>query len=156
MTEFRVRSAQERREELRDQAAGMGINEAFISVLVETFYTRIRAHPILGPVFGVAISDWAPHLETMKDFWSSVALGTGRYSGRPVPAHAKHRHIQPFHFNLWLALFEQTLRDTAKTPEAIPFFMEKAERIAQSLQYALFGMEGLPLTPIATPPQPSP
>ncbi|MBA4227593.1 MAG: globin [Hyphomonas sp.] len=146
MTGYRVRSAEERREELRGHAAALGINEAYISTLVETFYTRVRAHPVLGPVFDVAISDWAPHLETMKDFWSSVALGTGRYSGRPVPAHARHRHIQQVHFNLWLALFEQTLRDTAATPEAATFFLERANRIAQSLQYALFGLEDLPLT----------
>lgn len=145
MTGYRVRSAQERREELREQAAALGINEAYISTLVETFYTRVRAHPVLGPVFDVAISDWGPHLETMKYFWSSVALGTGRYSGRPVPAHFKHRHIQQFHFNLWLALFEQTLRDTAATPDAATFFLERANRIAQSLQYALFGLEDLPL-----------
>jgi len=146
MTGYRVRSAEERRQELRDHAAALGIDEAYISTLVETFYTRVRAHPVLGPVFDVAISDWGPHLETMKDFWSSVALGTGRYSGRPVPAHARHRHIQQFHFNLWLALFEQTLRDTAATPEAATFFLERANRIAQSLQYALFGLEDLPLT----------
>ena len=145
MTGYRVRSAQERREELRDQAAALGIDESYISTLVDTFYTRVRAHPLLGPVFDVAISDWGPHLETMKDFWSSVALGTGRYSGRPVPAHAKHRHIQQYHFNLWLALFEQTLRDTAATPEAAAFFLERANRIAQSLQFALFGLNDLPL-----------
>ncbi|PKP80164.1 MAG: globin [Alphaproteobacteria bacterium HGW-Alphaproteobacteria-18] len=145
MTEFRVRSAEERREELRAQAAEMGIDEAFISTLVDTFYTNVRAHPVLGPVFETAISDWTPHLETMKNFWSSVALGTGRYSGRPVPAHFKHRHIQQVHFNLWLALFEQTLRETTSSPAAIPFFMDRAGRIAQSLQYALFGLEDLPL-----------
>jgi len=145
MTGYRVRSAEERRQELRDHAAALGIDETYISTLVETFYTRVRAHPVLGPVFDVAISDWGPHLETMKDFWSSVALGTGRYSGRPVPAHARHRHIQQFHFNLWLAVFEQTLRDTAATPEAATFFLERANRIAQSLQYALFGLEDLPL-----------
>ena len=145
MTGYRVRSAEERRQELRDQAAALGIDEAYISTLVDTFYTRVRAHPLLGPVFDVAISDWGPHLETMKDFWSSVALGTGRYSGRPVPAHAKHRHIQQYHFNLWLALFEQTLRDTAATPEAAAFFLERANRIAQSLQFALFGLNDLPL-----------
>lgn len=145
MTGYRVRSAEERRQELRDQAAALGVTEDYISTLVDTFYTRVRAHPVLGPVFDTAISDWGPHLDTMKDFWSSVALGTGRYSGRPVPAHARHRHIQQFHFNLWLALFEQTLRDTAATPEATAFFLERANRIAQSLQYALFGFEDLPL-----------
>ena len=145
MTDFRVRSAQERRQELRDHAAALGIDEAYISTLFDTFYTRVRAHPVLSPLFGAAIKDWTPHLETMKEFWSSVTLGTGHYSGRPVPAHAKHRHILQVHFNLWLALFEQTLRDTAATPEAAAFFMERANRIAQSLQYALFGMDDLPL-----------
>lgn len=145
MTEFRVRSAEERRQEILDQTDALGIDDAYISTLVDTFYTRVRSHPILGPVFDVAISDWEPHLATMKDFWASVALGAGRYSGRPLPKHAQHKHIQQWHFNLWLALFEQTLRDTAPTQGAVDYFMERANRIAQSLQYALFGLPGLPV-----------
>jgi hemoglobin len=138
MTEFRVRSADERREDILLRAAAMGIDETFIGTLVETFYTRVRAHPVLGPVFGAAITDWEPHLARMKDFWSSVALNSGRYSGRPVPAHMKHTHIQNWHFNIWLALFHQTLIDTAKTPDAVIYFMERAERIGRSVQLALF------------------
>ena len=141
MTQTRVRSAEERREEIRANAAAMGIDEAYISTLVETFYTRIRAHPLLGPIFENAIgNDWDRHLGTMKNFWASVALNAGAYSGKPVPAHAKHDEIQPWHFNIWLALFEQTLKDTAPTPGAVAYFMERAERIAQSLQLAMFGL----------------
>lgn len=143
MTDFRVRSAEERREEIRAHAAGLGIDETYISTLVETFYARVRAHPLLGPVFESAIADWTPHLATMKNFWASVALNAGRYSGKPVPAHAKHRHIQQWHFNLWLAVFRQTLIDTAPTPGAVDYFMERAERIAQSLQLAMFGYPGI-------------
>jgi hemoglobin len=138
MTEFRVRSADDRRQDILLRAAKMGIDEAFIGALVDTFYTRVRAHPVLGPVFGAAITDWDPHLARMKDFWSSVALNSGRYSGRPVPAHKKHPHIQNWHFNIWLALFHQTLIDTAKTPDAVIYFMERAERIGRSVQRALF------------------
>lgn len=141
MTQTRVRSAEERREEIRANAAAMGIDEAFISTLVETFYARIREHPLLGPIFENAIGDdWDRHLATMKNFWASVALNAGLYSGKPVPAHAKHTQIQPWHFNIWLALFEQTLKDTAPTPGAVLYFMERAERIAQSLQLAMFGL----------------
>lgn len=141
MTQTRVRSAEERREEIRANAAAMGIDEAFISTLVETFYARIREHPLLGPIFENAIGDdWDRHLATMKSFWASVALNAGLYSGKPVPAHAKHTQIQPWHFNIWLALFEQTLKDTAPTPGAVLYFMERAERIAQSLQLAMFGL----------------
>jgi len=144
MTDFRVRSADERREDIRQHAAALGIDEAYISRLVDTFYTRVRAHPLLGPVFESAITDWTPHLATMKDFWTSVALNAGRYSGKPVPAHARHKHIQEWHFNLWLALFRQTLADTAPTSGAADYFMERAERIAQSLRLAMFGYPGIP------------
>ncbi|WP_420434903.1 group III truncated hemoglobin [Hyphobacterium sp.] len=139
-----IRSASERRQAIRENAAAMGIDDAYISVLVETFYERVRAHPVLGPVFNDAIGDnWPEHLARMKDFWASVALNAGRYSGKPVPAHKKHASIKPQHFGVWLGLFEQTLTDTAPTPGALSYFMERAHRIAQSLQLALFGMPGL-------------
>ncbi|MDJ0684640.1 MAG: group III truncated hemoglobin [Alphaproteobacteria bacterium] len=144
MTELRARSADERRAEIQAHAAALGIDDAYISLLVETFYGRIRGHALLGPIFVNAIGDdWRHHLEKMKSFWASVALSAGRYSGKPVPAHRKHTSIQPWHFNIWLGLFEQTLKDTAPTPEAVPFFMERARRIAQSLQLAMFGVPGL-------------
>ena len=144
MRETVIRSAPERREAIRATAAALGIDEAYISTLVETFYARVRADRTLGPVFDAAIGDnWPHHLARMKDFWSSVALNSGRYSGRPVPAHKKHDSIRPAQFDIWLALFEQTLVDTAPTPGAVAWFMERANRIAQSLQLALFGLPGL-------------
>ena len=144
MSAHRLRSAEERREEIRTNAAVMGIDEAYIATLVDTFYTRVRADRVLGPVFDTAIGDnWDHHLGKMKAFWASVALNAGTYSGKPVPAHARHKTIRPGHFDLWLALFHQTLVDTAPTPAAVAYFMERAERIAQSLQLALFGVPGL-------------
>lgn len=142
---LRVRTASERREEMRREAAAMGIDEAYISELMETFYGRVREHPRLGPIFaGTVDGHWPEHLEKLKRFWSSVALGTGSYSGRPVPAHLKLDDVQPADFEAWLGLFEQTLRDTSPTPEAARFFLERAHRIARSLKMAMFTMEGMP------------
>lgn len=136
----RHRSAAERRADIQQAAARMGIDEAYISRLVDTFYARIQADDTLGPIFASQISDWDTHLPTMKNFWSSVALNTGRYSGRPVPAHFKFKDkVSAADFTLWLALFRQTLEDTAPSPDAIDYFMERAERIAKSLQLAMFG-----------------
>lgn len=134
-----------RRQAIIDQAHAMGINDAYIDLLVERFYERIRAHGVLGPVFDQAIGDkWPYHLARMKDFWASVAMNAGRYSGKPVPAHRRHSgSIQEWHFGIWLGLFRQTLEDTAPTSEAIDYFMERAERIAESLKLAIFGMPGL-------------
>lgn len=135
-----VTSAENRRAEIQAKAAAMGITDEYISLLVDRFYDRIRAEPEIGPVFDKAIGDeWGPHLTKMKDFWASVAFNAARYNGRPVPAHARHKTIRPQHFSIWLALFRQTLEETAPSPTVVSYFMERAERIAQSLQLALFG-----------------
>lgn len=140
-----IKSAAERRQKIQDHAASIGISEAYISQLVDTFYQRIQEDAALGPIFAKAIgsNDWAPHLVTMKNFWSSVALSTGHYSGQPVPKHKAISGLEKEHFALWLSLFEATLKETAPSPEAVPYFMERANRIAESLKLAIFGMPGL-------------
>lgn len=139
-----LRTAEERRREIQQNAERMGVNDAYISELVETFYTRVRSDETLGPIFNKEIGDnWGPHLARMKDFWASVAMNAGRYNGKPVPAHQKLAGVTPAHFQIWLGLFRQTLEDTAPTPEAVPFFLERATRIAQSLQLAMFSLPGL-------------
>lgn len=145
MTESRYRTTSERRAEIQDNAARMGIDDEYISRLVDTFYERIRADEILGPIFAGNVGNWDTHLPKMKDFWSSVALHSSRYSGQPVPAHVKlAEEVTPEHFKLWLELFNKTLEDTAPSKEAIPYFMDRAERIARSLQLAMFGDPALP------------
>lgn len=133
----------ERRAGIQEKAAAMGIDEAYISELVNTFYRRIREDRLLGPIFDEAIGDrWGHHLEKMKDFWASVALGAGRYSGEPIPAHKKLLEVRPRHFDLWLEMFEETLQDTAPTPEAAAYFMAHAVNIAKGLRIAMFGVSG--------------
>ena len=142
-------SLSERRQAIIDHAHKIGINDDYIDLLVESFYQRIREHPILGPIFNDAIgNNWPHHLAQMKNFWASVTMNMGRYSGQPVPAHKKHlRSIQKWHFSIWLGLFGQTLDETGATPEAKDYFMERAERIAESLQLALFGLPSLQTKP---------
>jgi hemoglobin len=138
-------NALDRRFEMQARAASIGIDGAYISRLVDALYLRIRAHQILGPIFDKAIGDnWDNHLPRMKRFWESVALNTGTYSGKPVPAHQRLTNVEPIHFRIWLALFRQTLEDTAASQEAVGYLMERAERIAESLQLAMFGFPGLP------------
>lgn len=144
---YRVRSAEQRRAEIQARAAAMGIDDAFISTLVDTFYSRVRAHDRLGPIFSQAVKDWDEHLPKMKDFWSSVAMSTGRYSGKPVPAHQKLTGVAHDDFAVWLGLFEDTVRDLAPSPDVIPYFMERAHRIAESLKLAMFTLPSLKKPP---------
>lgn len=126
------------RQKIREDAAGIGVDEAFISTLVDTFYARVREHPQLGPIFNNAVDDWPEHLAKLKSFWESVALNAGVYSGRPMQAHMRVPAIEPAHFGQWLYLFEQTLRDIAPTEEAVEYFMVRASRIGESLKLGLF------------------
>ena len=111
--------------------------EAEIENLVATFYAGIRRHPGLGPIFEREMGrDWTAHLRTMCDFWSSVMLTSGRYKGRPIPAHVKLAGIAPQHFAEWLELFEATARAMFH-PDLAAAFIEKARRIAESLKLGL-------------------
>ena len=136
------------RQQAHDDASALGIDHDFINLLVDSFYDRIRSHDELGPIFDTAIGDnWGPHLDTMKRFWASVALHDGSYSGRPVPAHMKLEGLNPGMFTTWLGLFEQTLVDIAPTPGTPAFFMERARRIANSLQLNIFYNPGSSVGP---------
>ena len=121
--------------------AETGIDEAMIARLVDGFYDRVRADPLIGPVFNDRISDWGPHLEQMRLFWSSVALMSGAYHGRPMPKHLP-LPVDARHFDRWLELFEATARDLCP-PAAADHFIERARRIAESLELGIAGSNGV-------------
>jgi hemoglobin len=121
-----------------------GIDEALIELLVRGFYGKVRADPLLGPIFAARIADWEPHLQRMCAFWSSVVLQTGRYHGQPMQAHAP-LPIDALHFDRWLALFEETARELCP-PAAADHFAERARRIAESLELGIAMSRGVLLT----------
>jgi hemoglobin len=114
-----------------------GITEEALKRLVETFYARVRQDPLIGPVFNDAIGDWPEHLEKLHAFWSSVMLTTGRYKGRPMPAHIRHAdRIGRASFERWLELWRQTTGELFG-PDDAAALQDRAERIAESLQLGL-------------------
>ncbi|WP_439471152.1 group III truncated hemoglobin [Brevundimonas sp.] len=125
--------------------AATGIDEAMIEELVETFYGRVRDDVLLGPVFAERVTDWGPHLAQMKLFWSSVALSTGVYEGRPMPKHLP-LPIDAAHFDRWLALFEDTANAVCPSVAA-GHFMERARRIAESLELGIANANNVLLGP---------
>jgi hemoglobin len=96
---------------------------------------------MLGPIFDARIKDWEPHLAQMCAFWSSVALMSGRYHGAPMPKHLP-LPVDAAHFDHWLALFEATTKEICP-PEAQAHFMERARRIAASLELGVAGANGV-------------
>ncbi len=125
---------------LRDET---GIDEVMIDALVETFYARVRDDRLIGPIFADRITDWGPHLAQMKLFWSSVALSTGVYQGRPMPKHLP-LPIDARHFDRWLEVFVETAGDLCP-PVAAAHFIERARRIAESLELGVATASGVML-----------
>lgn len=129
-----------------------GLNEEVVRALVFAFYDRVRADGTLGPIFDrVVAGRWDEHLEKMCDFWSSVALATGRYQGRPLAAHLRLKEVRPEHFERWLRLFRETAAEVCPGEVAV-FFIDRAERIAESFQ---LGMYFRPDQPNPFPPKPA-
>lgn len=121
------------REEKAAHAASLGITEARISDLVDRFYEKIREDDLLGPIFNAKITDWPPHLARMKDFWTSIAIESGRFRGNPMVKHLAVPGIARPHFDHWLALFDETLPEVMPNAAACQFLSERAARIADSL-----------------------
>lgn len=115
--------------------AETGIDEAMIERLVRGFYARVREDVLIGPIFAARITDWEPHLQRMFAFWSGVVLMSGRYHGQPMRKHLP-LPIDSRHFDRWLALFEATARELCP-PKAAAHFVERAQRIAESLELGI-------------------
>jgi hemoglobin len=130
----------ERRAELsRELSAATGLDDAILERLVRAFYGAAREDAMLGPLFA-HVRDWETHIARIRDFWSSVALMSGRYHGQPMAAHAP-LPLRPEHFARWLELFEETARAICP-PQGVAHLMERARRIASSLQIGLAVQRG--------------
>jgi hemoglobin len=125
---------------IADIVARTGIDEAMIDRLVRAFYSRARRDPLIGAIFEDRVQDWEAHLRHMGAFWSSVALMSGRYHGQPMPAHLPLPIDTP-HFDRWLEIFAATARDVCP-PAAADYFLERAHRIADSLELGIAAQKG--------------
>ena len=114
-----------------------------IELLVRAFYARVRDDALLAPIFAARIGDWEPHLERMCAFWSTVALILGRYHGQPTKMHLS-LPVDAQHFDRRLDLFEQTAREVCSV-SAADYLIERAQRIARSLELAIASHNGVML-----------
>jgi hemoglobin len=94
-----------------------------VKVLVDRFYDKVKADPLLAPVFRHL--NWPHHLPIMYDFWSSMLLGDQTYRGNPLQKHLPLQ-IDKSHFSQWLALFKKTVDEN--------FAGEKAEEVKMRAQ----------------------
>ena len=86
-----------------------------IVLLVDSFYDRVRADDVIGPIFNDVVElDWSAHLPKMYAFWQTVLFRDGGFRGDPI---GKHARLVPMtdmgrdKFDRWLELFSATVDD---------------------------------------------
>ena len=115
-----------------------------VKLLVDTFYQRIQADALLGPVFNDVIQDnWSVHLEKMYRFWQTVLLGEHTYFGTPFPPHAK-LPVGHEHFAAWMALFTRTV-DELFAGEKADEAKWRAGKMAEMFEYKIAYFKKNPL-----------
>lgn len=127
------RYAEQARASKRAEALACGIDDVFISQLVESFYDTVRKDDMLGPIFAKQIIDWPTHLSRMKDFWASIMVESGRFTGNPMQKHIAIGGLDESHFARWRSLWDQTLDRIASSDVVAARFRAAAQRIGDSL-----------------------
>lgn len=121
------------RQARREEANALGVDDTFVSDLVENFYASIRADDLLDPIFAERITSWPEHLDRMKAFWRSILFNSGEFSGNPMLKHMAIPGLEERHFAHWLTLFYAALRELEGDPRATPLVGQRARSIADSL-----------------------
>ena len=114
-----------------------------IERVVAQFYSRIREHPGLGPIFAAHVTDWPSHEAKIACFWANTILHERSYDGSPMAAHIKAGNVKPGMFSTWLDLFDNVLR-TELSPDQAIAWSALAHRIGRSLRAGVVDRETLP------------
>lgn len=93
-----------------------------VSLLVRTFYAKIRKDELLGPIFNGIITDWETHLELLTDFWETNLFFNRKYFGNPMHVHVDvdnkcNNTINEMHFGTWINLWVLTIDELFDTQD---------------------------------------
>ncbi|MFD0796329.1 group III truncated hemoglobin [Maribacter chungangensis] len=117
-------------------------NRTDVSLLVRTFYAKVRQEKVLGPIFNSNITDWEAHLELLTDFWETQLFLKRLYHGNPVTAHQEvdekmNHSITSEHFGLWLNLWFETI-DELFTGDVAWIAKNRAQKMSTMLFMKMF------------------
>jgi hemoglobin len=91
-----------------------------ITMLVTSFYTRVKQDDLLAPIFNDAHHfSWDTHIPIMINFWETLLLDTASYKGNTMQKHLTLHKQHPLTANLfdrWKLLFYSTLDELFKGP----------------------------------------
>ncbi|MCG2610896.1 group III truncated hemoglobin [Flavobacterium sp. SM15] len=117
-------------------------NRDDLSLLVHTFYAKIRSNTEIGHFFNQTITDWDSHLEKLTDFWENNLFAVRKYFGNPLPAHVEvdekfHNTVNPDVFGLWLNLWFETLEELFEG-ENVELLKRRARKMGTFLMISIY------------------
>jgi len=111
-----------------------------IEKLMQSFYKKALADDVIGFIFtDVARLDLEHHLPIIADFWENVLFNTGVYSRNAMAPHFDLNtkiKFQPQHFERWLLLFTETVKEIFSGAKA-DIAIARAKSIAAIMQLKL-------------------
>lgn len=120
-------------------------SRADIARLVDAFYRRAFADPLIGPIFTeVAQVDLSRHLPVFTDFWDTVLFRAGTYRRNALQVHlALHARmpLQAEFFERWLEIWMSNV-DEHFAGEIAERAKLQASRIAGSMHRRVQGRSG--------------
>ena len=112
------------------------LNKSDITLLVDSFYNKVRKDTLLAAIFNDRIHNrWPAHLEKMYSFWQTVLLGEHTYHGSPFAPHVKLQ-VEPEHFYRWLDLFYEAVDENFRGKKAEEAKW-RAEKMAQMFNHKI-------------------
>lgn len=121
-------------------------NREDIERLVNTFYSKVKKDDVIGYIFNDVVRlDWDAHLPVMYNFWETLILNTGDYTGNTMGVHFnvnKMVALEEHHFTRWLTLFEETIHELFEGPVA-DNTLKRARSIASLMQFKMKQQSGL-------------
>ncbi|MCZ2402465.1 group III truncated hemoglobin [Paenarthrobacter sp. Z7-10] len=127
-------------------------DRADVTVLVQAFYARAFADPLLGHIFvDVARMDLEQHLPIITDFWETVLFRAGLYHRNALQVHVALNASFPLgeqHFDRWRELWALTVNSSFRGEKA-ELAKVQADRIAGSIQRRLAGQTPSEFTSIS-------
>lgn len=108
-----------------------------VDEFVDAFYAKVLNDAVLAPIFlDVAAIDLDVHLPHIKDYWSKLLLGDGRYQRHTMNIHRQLHGKRPLaeeDFQRWLGLFLSTVDERFSGEKA-----ERAKRVAAAIAGNMF------------------
>lgn len=116
------------------EVGGVSFTHQDIFNVVDDFYTRIQADPLLQVPFR-SVHDWPEHIERLTHFWW-IRFGGKPYMFSEYNPVLKHffAGFNPTFLKQWLFLFHETFKDHL-TEDQAAFWTMLSQRMGQALSF---------------------